>query len=76
MDHKRYSWWLVRGNPLCDRPCKILLVDGTEEVAHYNGYFNPKSGLWTMYIIKSYAGRMPDGKATCAEADVVDRRKK
>lgn len=73
---RKYSWWLVRGNPLCDRPCKILLVDGTEEVAHYNGYFNPKSGMWTMYIIKSYAGRMPYGKATCAEADVVDRRKK
>ena len=73
---KKYSWWLVQGNPLCDRPCKILLVDGTEEVAHYDGYFNPKSGLWTMYILKSYAGRMPDGKATCAEADVVDRRKK
>ena len=73
---KKYSWWLVRGNPLCDRPCKILLVDGTEEVAHYNGYFNPKSGLWPMYILKSYAGRMPDGTATCAEADVVDRRKK
>lgn len=73
---RKYSWWLVRGNPLCDRPCKILLVDGTEEVAHYNGYFNPKSGLWTMYILKSYAGRMTDGKATCAEADVLDRRKK
>ena len=65
---------LVRGNPMCDRPCSIAMYDGTEVIAHYDGYFHPKRKTWTLYIAKNYTGRSLKGKISCGEMDIEDKR--